>query len=91
MRLFDNRFPQEVSRILGYLTILNIYPIDLIKRVMIPEFFSKMCKNNYQFLTREYCVLDYSLQVEVPEYDGPFLKPIIRNMLEKVCKEAYFL
>jgi len=58
---------------------------------MTPEFSSKTCKNNYHFLTREYCVLDYSLQVEVPEYDGPLLKPTIRNMLEKVYKEVYFL
>ncbi|KAL6259176.1 hypothetical protein P5V15_009097 [Pogonomyrmex californicus] len=77
------KFPYVVSRIFGYLSIQNIYPIDLIKRVMAPEFVIKTCRGNYHYISREYCVLDYSLQIEVPEYDGPFLKPNIRDFLQK--------
>jgi len=58
--------------------------MDLIKFVMAPEYVSKTCRGNYNHLSREYCVLDYSLRIEVPEYDGPFLKPNVRNLLEKV-------
>jgi len=51
---------------------------------MAPEFVTKTCQGNYHFLSREYLVLDYSLRIEVPEYDGPFLKPTLRSFLEKV-------
>ncbi|EZA53791.1 hypothetical protein DMN91_012094 [Ooceraea biroi] len=83
-------FSQTASRILGYLAVLNIYPIDLIKRIMMPEFISNTCNNNYRNLTREYCVLDYSLRVEVPEYDGLLLKPTTVNMLEKKYFQEFF-
>jgi len=84
MRFSCGRFPYVATRILGYLTTQNVYPTDLIKFVMAPEYVNKICYGNYNHLSREYCVLDYSLQIEVPEYDGPFLKPNIRNLLEKV-------
>ncbi|KYN06823.1 PREDICTED: FAST kinase domain-containing protein 5, mitochondrial [Cyphomyrmex costatus] len=77
------RFPHVASRILGYMTIQNIYPIDLIKYVMAPEFVTRTCQGDYHFLSREYLVLDYSLRIEIPEYDGPFLKPTVRIFLEK--------
>ncbi|KAG5317022.1 FAKD5 protein, partial [Acromyrmex heyeri] len=77
------KFPHVASRILGYLATKSIFPMDLIRYVMAPEFVTKTCHGNYHFLSREYLVLDYSLQIEVPEYDGPFLKPIVRNFLEK--------
>ncbi|KAL0102099.1 hypothetical protein PUN28_018564 [Cardiocondyla obscurior] len=77
------RFPHAVSRIMGYLATQNVYPINLIKRVMDPVFVNKICRSNYQYLSREYCVLDYGLRIEVPEYDGPFLKSSICSFLEK--------
>lgn len=58
--------------------------MDLIRYVMAPEFVTKTCHGNYHSLSREYLVLDYSLRIEVPEYDGPFLKPTLRSFLEKV-------
>lgn len=61
--------------------------MDLIKYVMAPEFVTKICHGNYHLLSREYLMLDYSLQIEVPDYDGPFLKPTVRNFLGKVSKK----
>lgn len=78
-----SEYPQVASRILGYLAILGIYPTDLIKRIMSPEHMNKICHGNYIYLSREYCVLDYSLRLEVPEYNGPFLKPSVCQFLEK--------
>ncbi|XP_011880292.1 PREDICTED: FAST kinase domain-containing protein 5 isoform X2 [Vollenhovia emeryi] len=77
------KFPYVVSRIIGYLATQNVYPIDLIERIMAPEYLSMACNRNYRDLSREYCVLDYGLRVEVPEYTGPFLKPSISIFLEK--------
>lgn len=77
------KYPHVASRILGYLTTQNIFPMDLIKYVMAPEFVTKICHGNYHLLSREYLMLDYSLQIEVPDYDGPFLKPTVRNFLGK--------
>lgn len=61
--------------------------MDLIEHIMAPKYIHKICNGNYTRLSREYCVLDYSLQVEVPEYNGPFLQSSLRSFLEKVCKE----
>ncbi|TGZ49278.1 uncharacterized protein [Temnothorax longispinosus] len=83
------KFPHVASRILGFLTTQNVYPIDLIKLVMAPEHVNKTCSGNYHHLSREYCMLDYGLRVEVPEYDGPLLKPSISSFLEKKYYELY--
>ncbi|XP_012530877.1 uncharacterized protein LOC105833583 [Monomorium pharaonis] len=77
------KFPSVPARILGYMAVQNVYPKDLIKRVMTPEYVIKTCFGNYKYLSREYCVLDYGLRIEVPEYDGPFLKPNVRTSIEK--------
>lgn len=53
---------------------------------MTPEFINRICYNNPRLLSAEYCVLDCSLRLEVPEYQGPFLKPTTCNFLEKVRK-----
>ncbi|XP_012063545.1 PREDICTED: FAST kinase domain-containing protein 5, partial [Atta cephalotes] len=83
-RAFEiQKFPHVASRILGYLTTKSIFPMDLIRYIMAPEFVTKTCNGNYHFLSREYLVLDYSLRIEVPEYDGPFLKPTLKSFLEK--------
>lgn len=65
----------------------NVYPTDLIKNIMAAEFITKTCQGNYRFLSREYCILDYGLRIEVPEYDGPFLKPYICSFITQVRKE----
>lgn len=54
---------------------------------MAPEYMNKTCRGDRHLLSREYIVLDYSLRVEVPEYDGPFLKPTTCSLLEQVRKE----
>lgn len=54
---------------------------------MAPEYVTKTCHGNYSSLSREYCVLDYSLRIEVPEYDGPFLKPHVSCSIAQVRKE----
>ncbi|XP_012223331.1 FAST kinase domain-containing protein 5, mitochondrial [Linepithema humile] len=82
-------FPQVAARTLGYLARKSIYPTDLIQCVMTPAFINKVCYNNHRFLTAEYCVLDYSLRLEVPEYQGPFLKPATCSFLEKKHFEAF--
>ncbi|EFN63850.1 FAST kinase domain-containing protein 5 [Camponotus floridanus] len=81
--------PQVASCILGYLAILNIYPTDLIERVMAPSYLHKICKGNYIELSREYSVLDYSLRLEVPEYNGPFLKSSLCSFLDKKYFKEY--
>lgn len=78
-----SKFPYVASRLLGFLAVLGIYPTDLIKHVMSPEYIHASSKGNYHVLSREYCVLDYGLKVEVPEYDGPFLKPSLLTFLER--------
>ncbi|KAL6438043.1 hypothetical protein ACFW04_004361 [Cataglyphis niger] len=84
-----SKYPKEASRILGYLAVLSIYPTDLIGRVMAREHLDKICNGNYTRLTREYCVLDYSLRLEVSDYNGPFLKPSICQFLEKKYFEEF--
>lgn len=84
-----SQYPHIASRILGYLAVLSIYPTDLIARVMSPEHLDKICHGNYTYLTREYCVLDYSLRLEVPEYNGPFLKSSVCHFLEKKYFQEY--
>lgn len=79
-----NRYPHALSRMIGFMSYVNVYPKDLIKLVMSPEYIHKTCSGNYRYFSREYCVLDYSLQLEVPEYDGPFLKPEQRSFMTKV-------
>lgn len=86
-----DRYPQVVSRIFGFLSYVNVYPTDLIQRIMTPMFVHNTCSGNYRYIPREYCVLDYSLRVDMPEYDGPFLKPEMRNFIAKVCREFCFL
>lgn len=54
---------------------------------MAPEHMNKTCFGNHHQLSREYIVLDYSLRIEVPEYNGPFLKPTTCSLLEEVRKE----
>lgn len=55
---------------------------------MAPKYLHKICNGNYTYLSREYSVLDYSLRLEVPEYNGLFLKSSLCSFLDKVCKET---
>ncbi|XP_032677361.1 uncharacterized protein LOC116846978 [Odontomachus brunneus] len=75
--------PHVISRILGFLTYVNVYPTDLIKHIMMPEQIHKSCHGQFHSVSREYLVLDCSLQVEVPHYDGHLLRPYVRDQMLK--------
>lgn len=81
------KYPYAASRILGYLATQNVFPMDLMKRIMAPEYVSKTCRSNY--FPREYLVLNNSLLLEAPSYDGPFLKSDLKLLLEKKDDEIF--
>ncbi|XP_014484768.1 PREDICTED: uncharacterized protein LOC106749627 [Dinoponera quadriceps] len=81
------QFPYVISRLLIFLSYVNLYPTDLIERVMASQFIHNMTTGKYYLVSQGYMVLDYSLQVEVPEYSGPFLREPLRDYLFK----RYFL
>ncbi|XP_025163347.1 uncharacterized protein LOC105183367 isoform X2 [Harpegnathos saltator] len=82
-----DQYPHMFSRILGYLSLVNIYPKDLIERIMMPSYIHKLVSRKYYHVSREFFVLNNSLRVEVPDYNGPFLQPSLHNYLLK----KYFL
>lgn len=78
-----------------HLSYADIYPHDLIAKVLSPEFLKEVFNNNAFKIGRECMVVDMGLKIEVPEYKGPFLPDRVINYLSKVInscnKKNYFL
>ncbi|XP_011297761.1 uncharacterized protein [Fopius arisanus] len=68
---------------LMYLSHVNIYPLDIIGRIMNHEYIKQIYKNNAFKVGREYLTLESGLKIEVPEYKGPFLPERIYNFLAR--------
>lgn len=67
-----------------YMLQVNFYSEKALKIIMEPEFIKNLSKGNIDQLERDYMVIDYCLELEHPEYNGPRLKKSIRNYLVKV-------
>ncbi|XP_015123058.1 uncharacterized protein LOC107045330 [Diachasma alloeum] len=68
---------------LMYLSLADIYPLDIINSIMNPEYLKEVYRNNAFKIGREYLTLECGLKLEVPEYEGPFLPERIYNYLAK--------
>lgn len=78
------RFHRSFISSLMYLSHAGIYPLDILQRVMHPDYLRNMYNNNSFKVGHPYLILESGLQIEVPEYKGPTLPPKIRNYLVKV-------
>lgn len=63
---------------------VNFYPKNALHMIMTPEFINKLSGGNIDSLERDYLIIDYCLDIEHPEYNGPRLKKSVRNYLLKV-------
>lgn len=86
---FANRFPRTFATSLKYLVQTEIYPLDLIKKAMDHDYLKAVYKNNAYRIGREYLEINSSIQIDVPEYQGPFLPPKILSYLTKVTHFFY--
>ncbi|CAD6237462.1 GSCOCG00002324001-RA-CDS [Cotesia congregata] len=77
------KFPKCLTTSLMHLSYAEIYPLDLIAKVLSPEFLKEAFNNNAFRIGRECMVVDMGLKVEVPEYTGPFLPERVINYLSK--------
>ncbi|KAK0081730.1 hypothetical protein PV325_011659 [Microctonus aethiopoides] len=75
---------------LMYLSHAGIYPLDIIDRVMQPDYLRDMYKNNSYRVGHPYLFIENSLQIEAPEYKGPTLPPKMRNYLVKKYSALLF-
>lgn len=67
-----------------YMVEAGYFPWKLLRKVLNPDFINKYCCNNIHQLERDYLVIDTSIGIEHPEYDGPRLRPDISKLLIKV-------
>lgn len=67
-----------------YMLQVNFYPEKALHMIMAPEFIKKLSSENINNIERDYLVIDYCLEIEHSEYNGPRLKKSIRNFLLKV-------
>ncbi|KAK0167307.1 hypothetical protein PV327_004724 [Microctonus hyperodae] len=75
---------------LMYLSHVGIYPLDIIAKVMHPDYLRDVYNNNSFRIGQPYLILESALRIEVPEYKGPTLPPKIRNYLVKKYSALLF-
>ncbi|XP_034951563.1 FAST kinase domain-containing protein 5, mitochondrial [Chelonus insularis] len=68
---------------LMFLSQAEIYPLDLISKVLDHEYLTKYYKMNPYKIGREYLTFSTGVQIEVPEYDGPLLPEKVARYLNK--------
>lgn len=65
-----------------YLAQMDIYPVDLLERIMQPDYIKKVYHNDYM-MGIEYLYLDQSLEIDCPHYVGPRLdQPRLAKLLK---------
>ncbi|KAG8039782.1 hypothetical protein G9C98_000511 [Cotesia typhae] len=77
------KFSKCLTTSLMHLSYADIYPQDLIAKVLSPEYLKEVFNNNAFRIGRECMVVDMGLKIEVPEYKGPFLPERVINYLSK--------
>ena len=78
------RNPRVATKVLQTLLRSNICIEKIVKEIMKPEFVNKMARRDYYSLKSPYLVIDYCLELEHPEYNGPRLEKEALSTLLKV-------
>ncbi|XP_033211557.1 FAST kinase domain-containing protein 5, mitochondrial-like isoform X2 [Belonocnema kinseyi] len=76
-------FPREFGFALRHLAVANIYPLHLISTFLSREHVNLAYGPNPHDLGVEYLILDQSIEIEVPLYNGPRIESTICNILAK--------
>lgn len=67
-----------------FLTFKNIYPRELIDYALDPAYVKNVYEHSIHNLTNELFIVNGSVQIDVPDYTGPFLENHIYKCLVKV-------
>ena len=78
-----NRYAISLVRILSYVSAKSIYVPQLIQHVFQPSFVQKTYKNNMRLLTNDLLVLQCTIQIEFPYYQGQLLSEQLYSYLVK--------
>lgn len=70
------RYRKCLGAALSFLSIKNMYSIDLLKQVLDPELIEEVYGKSAKMFPRELFVLNMNTYLEVPEYNGPRLSKI---------------
>lgn len=62
----------------------QFYPEEILKRILDPDFVNKISDSNLYKLDRNYLDIDFCIELEYPEYNGPRLRKDVVNFLMKV-------
>lgn len=82
-------YKKSLPRIIVFLTFKNIYPRELIEYALEPTYVKNVHQHSIHNLTNELLVVNGSVQIDVPDYSGPFLENHIYNCLvKKFCRKS---
>ena len=72
--------------ILRHLLLSEVYPVNLISRMMSDEHMTLSYGSDRSQLGVEYLILDQSIEIEVPHYTGPRLSKKVLDIMVKVME-----
>lgn len=67
------RHPLSLVRSLTYALSRNIYMLQLIQYVLNPTYVQNIYKGLMKHMTNDLLLLECSVKIEIPDYEGPFL------------------
>ncbi|GLV35764.1 uncharacterized protein CBL_01085 [Carabus blaptoides fortunei] len=82
-----NMYPRCLTSCVHYLGLQQIYPYDLINKVLDPEFLKNTYGNNKTAIGREILFLDTSMDIDCPDYKGHRLNTKLQSNLTKWSQE----
>ncbi|XP_076619855.1 uncharacterized protein LOC143341116 [Colletes latitarsis] len=83
------KYPSAFLRILTFLSMKNIYSVELIEHALSPSIVHCIYKNNVKLLTNELLIMECSTKIEIPNYTGPFLNDkIYQCLIKKYCNKT---
>ncbi|NP_001135930.1 FAST kinase domains 5-like [Nasonia vitripennis] len=77
------RSPSSLIHITMFLLKQQVYPEEILKRILDPDFVNRTSNSNVYKLDRNYLDIDFYLEFEHPEYNGPRLRKDLVNHLMK--------
>ncbi|XP_076675959.1 FAST kinase domain-containing protein 5, mitochondrial [Andrena cerasifolii] len=85
-------YRKSLPRIIMFLTFKNIYPRELIEYALDPTYVKSVYEHSIHNLTNELFVVNGSVQIDVPDYTGPFLENhIYKCLVKKFCRKSDIL
>ena len=84
-----NSYRKSLPRIIMFLSFKNIYPRELIEYALDPTNVKSVYQHSIHNLTNELFVVNGSVQIDVPDYTGPFLEnDVYKCLVKKFCRKS---